>query len=290
MASSGTVRLALYGGDQKLYNGKRARAIVRVLDSTGLKDVFEGHTRRNEDPVFHLQNMDAERNLSYIFNVSAGDHRDAGGIFKVKAGRNIEVRAMLIPKETRADFSNISYAKLKQDSPIFHDALKAGRIPEGKFLGLEPERIAGSLNLEAKLRNTTLMGASALEFLKRIDGTGDILQDRIYAWFDPTLVEMLKASTLFSKTPFDNEGDHPGFPISYRQRADYASMQFSLAKEEVEGLLESDVDIDLYPLGIGHLTEVLRNKLKGRTDPFTVYTLLFSQNISPLYSVKTLPA
>ena len=52
------------------------------------------------------------------------------------------------------------------------------------------------------------------------------------------------------------------------------------------GLLSADIDIDLLT-DIGHFGEVIKNKItKLKTDPFTVYTLLFDQGIRPLYTLK----
>lgn len=285
MASTGRVRLAVYGGDQKLYNGKSARVVLRVLESTGVRQLFEVSTKPGEEPVF-TRDLDTEANLSYILNVNASNHISTGNIFKAKSGRNIEIRAMLIPKDPEPDFSGFSYKRLKDESPSFHDALVAGNITEDAFRNMHPTAKAGALNIESKLRNTTLLDAKAVEFIKRINDIGQMHQDRIYAWFDPTLHELLRSSSAFKKFSA-NEGEHPGFPISYRQRTDYATMQFSLSEKEVGGLIEADVDIDLYPVGIGHLLEVTHNKIKGLTNPYTVYTLLFNQGISPMYTIKT---
>jgi hypothetical protein len=39
---------------------------------------------------------------------------------------------------------------------------------------------------------------------------------------------------------------------------------------------------------IGHFGEVIRNKVtQMKTDPYTVYALLFDQGINPLYTLET---
>jgi len=51
-------------------------------------------------------------------------------------------------------------------------------------------------------------------------------------------------------------------------------------------VLAADIDIDLLT-DIGHFGEVIRNKItKLKTDPFTVYALLFDQGIRSLYTLK----
>jgi len=63
-------------------------------------------------------------------------------------------------------------------------------------------------------------------------------------------------------------------------------LQLSFAKKSENGLLAADIDIDLLT-DIGHFGEVIKNKItKMKTDPFTVYGLLFDQGIRPLYTLK----
>lgn len=83
-----------------------------------------------------------------------------------------------------------------------------------------------------------------------------------------------------------NELNHKGFPVSFKEKVAFCSLQLSFAKKGEGGLIASDIDIDLLT-DIGHFAEVIRNKImKMKTDPFTVYELLFDQNIRPLYTLK----
>jgi hypothetical protein len=66
----------------------------------------------------------------------------------------------------------------------------------------------------------------------------------------------------------------------------FCSLQLSFAKKAENDLLAADIDIDLLT-DIGHFGEVIRNKItKMKTDPFSVYVLLFDQGIRPLYTLK----
>jgi hypothetical protein len=149
--------------------------------------------------------------------------------------------------------------------------------------------LACALNLEAKLRETLLDGIPAMDLIKRIEGTSNIQGDRIFAWVDkdmPNLVEkeIDRNRDSFDKIPeWANKMNHKGFPISFKQRVPFGSLQLSFASQPVNGLLAADIDIDLY-YGLGHIGEVFRNQVTDNpTDPFTVYTQLFDQRLFPLY-------
>jgi hypothetical protein len=83
-----------------------------------------------------------------------------------------------------------------------------------------------------------------------------------------------------------NELNHKGFPVSFKEKVAFCSLQLSFAKKAQDGLLSADIDIDLLT-DIGHFGEVIKNKVtKLKTDPFTVYVLLFDRGVRPLYTLK----
>src|SRR5262249_55577733 len=155
------------------------------------------------------------------------------------------------------------------------------------------ERIAGALNIEAKLRNTLLNGTPGIELIRQIEGVDGIRQDRILAKVDQGMPQRVRAEieesdSFFQVPPFANEVFHKGFPISFKQKVPFGSLQLSFAENpENDGLLKADIDIDLFT-DIGHFGEVLRNIItKQETDPYTVYVQLFDQGIFPLYLLST---
>jgi hypothetical protein len=201
---------------------------------------------------------------------------------------------MLIPKNPVPDFSGFSYERLNERSPKFKEALDTSGITEEMFLSLSPDkdkRIAGTLNLEAKLRSTILAGKAAVEFLKRIDGSSGLNQDRILVKVDPNMPASVRSEINTSRSflelmEWENEIFHAGYPLSFKQRVPFGSLQLSFAKEPSGDLLSADIDIDLYT-DVGHFGEVIRNRVtKQKTDPFTVYVQLFDQRIFPLYLLK----
>ena len=201
------------------------------------------------------------------------------------------VAVMLIPKSPTPDFSGFSSERLNDRSPKFKAALDAGGITEEMFLNLSPDRenrIAGVLNIEAKLRSTMLAGKPAVEALKSIDGSSGLNQDRILGKVDPHMPDWIRneisaTHSFLELMEWENEIFHAGYPVSFKQRVAFGSLQLSFAKEASGDLLAADVDIDLYT-DVGHFGEVIRNHLTmQKTDPFTVYVQLFDQRIFPLY-------
>jgi hypothetical protein len=257
----------------------------------------------------------ADRGQRYAVLARSNGHRGAG-VFPVQppAGGSASAKLYLIPEPPQLDLRGFSYDRLAETSPSFHAALTQSGIGETLFRDLAPERIAGALNVEAKLRSILLGGHAAVERLARIGNvdaegrivrTGDeaiepltgIQQDRILGWVKPGTAELLAQAA--AEDRFFPQGlntvFHPGFPISYKEKRPVCSTQFSLAgRVEDNGLVAADIDIDLFT-GINHVFgEVLGNTLKkfftggteGRTDPFTVYRLLLEQGIFPWYRVR----
>jgi hypothetical protein len=200
---------------------------------------------------------------------------------------------MLIPNDPIPDFSKFNYNELKLRSPQFHDAL-SGNIPEADFLGLangDPKfgaiRMATLLNIEAKLRATSLKQGSAVDFIRSIDNLDSCERDRIKARVADNMPANVRGLKTFNELSEDlNELNHKGFPVSFKEKVAFCSLQLSFAKKGENGQLSSDIDIDLLT-DIGHFGEVIKNKItKLKTDPFTVYVLLFDQGIRPLYTLK----
>ena len=165
-------------------------------------------------------------------------------------------------------------------------------MTEASFLALAPERVAGALNIEAKLRNTLLDGTPGIDLIRQIEGLNGIQQDRILVKVDQSMPQRVQAEIersdgFFQVPPFANEVFHRGFPISFKQKVPFGSLQLSFAeKPEDDGLLRADIDIDLFT-DIGHFGEVLRNIITQKeTDPYNVYVQLFDQNIFPLYVLQ----
>jgi len=200
---------------------------------------------------------------------------------------------MLIPNDPVPDFRTFNYHELQLRSPQFHGALSGG-VAEGDFLGLPKSdgkfghvRMASVLNIEAKLRATALKQGKAVDYVRVIKNLDCCERDRIKAEVASDMPGQVRGLKIFNELNEDlNELNHKGFPVSFKEKVAFASLQLSFARRSRAGLLSADIDIDLLT-DIGHFGEVIRNKVtKMKTDPFTVYNLLFDQGIRPLYTLK----
>ena len=200
---------------------------------------------------------------------------------------------MLVRNHPEPDFSGFTYKKLRTASREFHQALSQN-ITEETFVGLGDAdakfgraRIASLLNIEAKLRATTLKLGKAATYVKLIEKVECCERDRVKAFVDPRMPDHVAAHDDFTELNEDlNEMNHKGFPVSFKEKVPFGSLQLSFAKKPGESGLDADIDIDLFT-DIGHFGEVIKNKItKMKTDPFTVYVLLFDQGVRPLYTLK----
>lgn len=293
MAVTGDINVTLYRADRNLWTGGRVRLVLMDPFSDTEKILVDYYTKAGTTSTL-LKDAPADKGQNYIIFATAKGYRDAG-IFPVKplpdGVRHTAV--MLVPKNPVPDFSAFSYERLGERSPIFKKALENSGISEHAFLNLDPDRdkrVAAALNVEAKLRNTMLGGKAAVEFISKVD-PGGLHPDRIKAQVDATLPvqlrnEIAQNHSFHELLEWENEIFHAGYPISFKQRVAFGSLQLSFAKEPSENLLAADIDIDLFT-DVGHFGEVVRNHLtKQKTDPFTVYVQLFDQRIFPLYVLK----
>lgn len=294
MANTGDISVTIYRADRQLWDG--ASVNLRLMDPfSDTEKILVDHDTKSGTPSVLLKGAPADKGQNYVIFATTNGHRDAG-IFPVKpiAGGVQHAAVMLVPDNPVPDFSGFSYAQLNERSPRFKEALEAGGITQDMLLNLTPDgdkRIAGTLNVEAKLRNTMLAGKRAVEFIKTIDGVSGLNQDRIVGKVDATMPDRVRNEINASRTflelfEWENEIFHEGYPVSFKQRVPFGSLQLSFAKEASGDLLAADIDIDLFT-DVGHFGEVVRNHFtKQKTDPFTVYVQLFDQRIFPIYLLK----
>ena len=302
MPDKGDIQVSIFAGDGQLWRG--GPVTVKLVDpfAQDRKILVNKRSKSGVNTVV-LEGAQADSGQNYAVLATAGGHRDAG-IYPVtpKPGEQVAAKIMLVRQNPDLNLSRFSFDALRADSPRFHQALLAAGITEQEFTSLPPERIAGSLNIEAKLRSTTLAGTRTDTLLARIGspdpeiaGTGALRQDRVFAFANPAMPDLVRQEMQQSDPqsfrellPFENEVFHKGYPLSFKQRVPFGSLQLSFAAQPGDNnLLAADIDIDLMT-DVGHFGEVIQNTLlKQKTDPFTVYRLLFDQGIIPLYTLKT---
>ncbi|MBK5293778.1 MAG: hypothetical protein JJE04_19125 [Acidobacteriia bacterium] len=294
MARTGEVLLGIYGPDRKPWAG--GAVTVQLLDpfSQTKKVAARRRMKAGSDSLL-VEKIPADAGQRYSLLVSADGFEDTG-LYPVKPepGKRLNMAAMLVPEKAKPNLEEFSYAALSATSPAFHAALTGAGMDEAQFRALKPEQIAGALNIEAKLRNTLIAGSQGIDFIREIGGgvPDPIRPDRIFAYVDadmPAKVreEIREDGTFRELDESLNEAFHRGFPISFKQQVTFGSLQLSFAAAaSANGLLQADIDIDLLT-DVGHFGEVFLNYLlKQKTNPFTVYRLLFDQGIAPMYTVK----
>jgi len=287
---TGDINVTIYKGDRTLWQNGRVHFLLVDPFANDRQIVVDFRSSAKASSNM-LEKAPADMGQRFSLLASATKRRDVG-LYPIQPVPS-DVRhtaIMLIEDEPTPDFSGATFANIGSHSPAFAQALLDGGVGEAMFVALPDERKAGTLNIEAKLRATTLLGIPAVEWIRRVDGADGLKQDRILCHMDPTVVnrvaEEAAANDTFIRVPdWANELFHEGFPVSYKQRVPFGSLQFSFGTVE-DGLIAADVDIDLFT-DIGHFGEVVQNLVTGiKTDPYTVYVQLFDQRVFPLYVMQ----
>lgn len=292
--TTGSIKVSIFDASRQLWRGPEVRVTLTDPFTSSSNKKLVDHTAKKGVDTIVLEGVPADAGQRYILFADADKHRDHS-VFPVKPrpGQEVPLNIMLIPNNPVPDFSKFNYNELKMRSPQFHDALSAN-IPEADFLGLaksDPKfgaiRMATLLNIEAKLRATRLKEGNAVDFIRNIANLDACERDRLKASVGDKMPANVRGLKTFSELNEDlNELNHKGFPVSFKEKVAFCSLQLSFAKKGENGQLNSDIDIDLLT-DIGHFGEVIRNKItRMKTDPFTIYVMLFDQGIRPLYTLK----
>ena len=294
-ASTGTIKISVFDGSRQLWHGPQVRLRLTDPFTNSSNKTLVDETMKKGVNTISLTEVPADAGQRYILFVDADKHR-SHSVFPVKPrpGEEVPLNIMLVTNNPVPDFSKFSYNELKVRSPQFHQALSAN-ITESAFRDLAKNdedfgliRMATLLNIEAKLRATALKQGNAVDFIRTIPSVDSLERDRIKALVADNMPTNVRGLKTFNELNEDlNELNHKGFPMSFKEKVAFCSLQLSFAKKGEAGQLGSDIDIDLLT-DIGHFGEVIKNKItKLKTDPFTIYVLLFDQNIRPLYTLKT---
>lgn len=292
MATKGSIDISVFDASRELWRGPEVRLVLTDPFANSTKKLVDKTMKKGTNNI-RLEGVPADARQRYILFIDAEKHR-SHSVFPIKPAPNgSPVNIMLIPNNPVPDFSAFAYNELKIRSPHFHKAL-SDHISEADFLGLAKAdakfgsaRMCATLNIEAKLRATALKRGQAVEYIRAIKTLEALEPDRIKADVAEDMPSNVRGLKTFTKLNEDfNELNHKGFPISFKEKVAFCSLQLSFARRSENGVLAADIDIDLLT-DIGHFGEVVKNKItKMKTDPFTVYVLLFDQGIRPLYTLK----
>lgn len=294
MASTGSLKVSIFDASRQLWRGPEVRLVLTDPFTNSSNKKLVNKTMKKGINIIALEGIPTDAGQRYILFVDANNHR-SHAVFPVKPVSNSEtpLNIMLIPNNPVPNFTSFNYKDLQMRSPQFHGALSEN-VSETDFLGLAKSdakfgqsRMAALLNIEAKLRATTLKAGKAVDYLRGIENLDCCERDRLKAQVADDMPGNVKGLKTFNELSEDlNEMNHKGFPVSFKEKVAFCSLQLSFAKKAVNGRLEADIDIDLLT-DIGHFGEVVKNKItKTKTDPYNIYVLLFDQGIRPLYTLK----
>jgi len=172
-------------------------------------------------------------------------------------------------------------------------------VSKPEYLALKPAAKMALLNIEAKLRETSLGGMPLLSFVEKVRC---VEVDRVFLFVKSELKALIERSSDFAAAPGHGPPDAsvplPAHWDSWKHRrfgAGNIQVSFSESAEPLPGnpgkqVFSTDIDIDL-ERGLAHVSEWLDNHLLHpgkKTDQSQVYALLFSQGIYPEYTLNPL--
>jgi hypothetical protein len=296
----------LYGCDRNTWRGGPLDLrITDVFAQGGPRPLYEG---RSEASTIELRlQLPFDAGQVYGFTFSAPDHRPAWQLIRrvdfIRTAQQVEVddlilRLMLVPDSPGTTDLPKAFDRLQQIGSPF--AAPGSGITAEAFQELADPAKMAFLNIEAKLRETTIGSSPLLSFVR---GVTHVSVDRVFALFDSELKSRMPRATDFADAPghaapkrFPNIPDHPD---SWKHmRFAEGNIQLSFSKDAApapgaSSLVHSaDVDIDL-GRGLAHAREWLENNVfrpGHKTNQALVYAQLYAQGIIPRYMLDPAPS
>ncbi len=297
------VTVILYGSDRHLWSGGPLE--IRVSDlfaAGGPKELSSGETDASTVELRLQLPFDAGQLYGLTF--SAPRHRPAWQMLRrldfirtreQVEGDDIVLRLMLVPDSPGTTDVPGGFERLVQLASPF--AAPGIGIDRTAFQRLDVAAKMAFLNIEAKLRETVIDGASLLSFVRSVR---HVAVDRVFLMFDSALKPRMVRSVDFAGAPGHRSPREPAglpdHPDSWKHtRFAEGNVQLSFSADAVSfagggsgSLVHSaDVDIDL-GRGLAHAKEWLENhvfKPGHKTSQALVYALLYAQGILPQYTL-----
>lgn len=296
----------LYGCDRNAWRG--GPVDVRISDvfaAGGPRPLYEG--RSEESTIDMRLQLPFDAGQVYGFTFSAPGHRPAWQLVRradfIRPVERAEaddviLRLMLMPDAPGTTDLPKAFERIQQIGSPF--AAPAGGITAQAFEELTDPAKMAFLNIEAKLRETSIEGSPLMSFVR---GVSHVAVDRVFVRFDPALKARMARATEFAGAPGHTAPkrlpDLPDHPDSWKHvRFAEGNIQLSFSKDAapiggVSSLVHSaDVDIDL-GRGLAHAKEWLENNVfrpGHKTNQALVYAQLYSQGILPRYTLDPAPA
>jgi hypothetical protein len=306
-----TITLIIFGADRALWTGSKAKLTVTDLSRSPLRVLKQQNLKPGTSTVIIHLDLHFDAGQVYGLSIDVPKHRSAWQLINRRSflrressteveGNDIIVRLMLLPRKTTSSDLTLGYERmLEAGSP-----LTAGdpALSEEEYLAMSVARQMALLNLEAKLRETLVLGVPVSSYVK---GVRYVAADRVFLFVHASLKQLVELSADFAsvrghKSPDDVPVQLPAHPESWKHRgfgAGNLQLSFSgesqtLPSDPSQPIFSVDADIDL-ATGLDHVIEWLKNNVfepGNKTDQFRVYALLFAQNVTPYYTLDPLPA
>jgi hypothetical protein len=293
------ITVVLYGCDRNIWRGGPLDLrISDIFARGGPRLLYEG---RSETATMELQlDLPFDAGQVYGLTFAAPDHRPAWQLVRrldfMRSREQVEgddavLRLMLLPDKPGTTDLAGAFDRLQQAGSPFADA--ASGIAAEAYQALEDPAKMAFLNIEAKLRETSIDGLPLMSFVR---GVSQVAVDRVFVLFDPGLKARMPRATEFAGAPghdaprrFPELPDHPDSWKHVRFAEGNIQLSFSkdaAAAPRVPSLVHSaDVDIDL-GRGLAHAREWLENNVfrpGHKTNQALVYGQLYAQGILPQY-------
>lgn len=192
---------------------------------------------------------------------------------------------MLIPKESRFNFSMAAWDRVKLSMPFLGSGVeeKVARSRYEDLMEKRPKSLAALLNITTAMSQIYLPKGTALDYLKQIKWDDSLAQDRFFAYCDPQLMEQVRLAAARGLFALEVGAGffHTGATASWKQvQFGEANVQLTFHEGDQVGIdgmqcIAVEPDIDYYKdLGAHALLEVISNSITGGlTNPETVYVL-----------------
>ena len=297
------VTVILYGCDRNIWSGGPLRIeVTDMFASGGPRRLYRGETEASTVELPLELPFDAGQVYGLTF--SAPKHRPAWQFVRrldfIRVPEQVEgddliLRLMLVPDSPGTTDIPNGLGRLQQIASPF--AAPDVGVKAATFQALDVAAKMAFLNIEAKLRETSIDGAPLMSFVRAVR---HVAVDRVFLLFDAALKARMPRSGDFAGAPGHgaprNHPDLPGHPDSWKHtRFAEGNIQLSFSKDAVpfpaggpSSLVHSaDVDIDL-GRGLAHAKEWLENNVfrpGHKTSQALVYALLYAQGILPRYTL-----
>jgi len=222
-AQTAIILVNLFDGTRELLPPK-TKLLLRVIDGEQrpvFADFVEGPTIRVTVP---FQNGMRD---TYTVLSSADGYLQAG-FHPVKVSPSVlrPVFLMLLPKESRFDFSQAQWDVLRNTHPPLTQLFMQGATNEAhaqdryeQKMEEQSSSIACMLNILTVMKDVDLPQLTPLDYLRELIWDDTMAEDRFFAWADRSLVEQVRLATMqgaFSQEPSPGLLHH-GATTSYKQ-------------------------------------------------------------------------